>query len=112
MFKLFDYIFGKNDKTEINIKVTHYEALSVEDPYSFPPAVWRCSAEDDFVNLYDQISRERNKLKSKYTEIQIKIELSGKLKGLDIKERFDGLDSYHLFLEKNILLSKTRPQLV
>ena len=111
MYKLFDLIFGKNDKTEINVKITHYEAPEIEDPY-VNSTVWPCSTAADFAKLYDDISRGRKNLQSKLPEIKIKIELSGKLKGLDIKEKFDDLDSYHLFLEKNELFNKSSLQLV
>lgn len=106
MHKLFNYLLGKNDKTEINIKVTHYEPPVIVDPYSISSA-WVCCTEDEFTKIYDQTKREREKIKSKFPEINLKVELWGKLNGLKINEKFNNLDSYRLYLENNSLINKS-----
>ncbi len=103
MYKLFNYFFSTNDKTAIDVKVTHQESPAVDNPYSIS-SVWRCTSNDEFTKIYDQTKRESEKLQSKFADIQLKVELSGTLKGLKMNAIFHDLASYHLYLENNSLL--------
>ena len=110
MFKLFDYLLGKNDKTEVSVRVKHYEPIGIKEPY-ISNSSWTCSSVEDFEKIYNQFCDERKKLLSKIPDIQIKIELSGKLKGDDLKKEFNDLNTFHQFLKENMLVNNNKSTL-
>jgi hypothetical protein len=95
-------------RTEVNISVEIYSLSSSNISAGHSGMDYRpCRNNIDFQNVYQDI--EETVTSKGVARIALKINLKGILKGSEVQEDFDDLDSFRHFLENEVLITQVVP---
>ena len=94
-------------KQDTNI-ITKFHCEITKSPFDYrEDTTFSCHNKKDFQERYEEVIEtiERAKKSHRMIEPDVKINLSGKLRGVNIEKEFNDLDSYQQFLINNELIN-------